>query len=188
MRRCPRIGPTPPSFAVTGALGAGHVAVAHAAPTGPLYSVLLLLHVLCAVVGFGAVVVTGVQATRARRGPSAPGSDAVRRYFRPGVNWAGRLLYGVPLFGFALLGASKGAYRAGDGFVTVGLAVWLAAAGLAELVVWPGERRLQVEVTERWDEPGDAADLDRQCRRLAVGAVTMAALFLVATVVMIGKP
>src|ERR1700676_5507430 len=42
-------------------------------PTGALYSTLLLLHVLCAVVGFGTMVATGVQAARARRGPSAPG-------------------------------------------------------------------------------------------------------------------
>ena len=90
--------------------------------------ILLMLHVLCAVVGFGTMVVTGVQAARARRGPSAPGADGVRRYFRPGVNWAGRALYGVPVFGFCLIVASHGAFDAGDGFVVVGLIVWLVAA------------------------------------------------------------
>ncbi|MGA2521068.1 MAG: hypothetical protein ABSG81_09655, partial [Acidimicrobiales bacterium] len=73
-------------------------------PTGPLYATLLILHVLCAVVGFGATVLTGVQAARARRGPSSATADGVRRYFRPGANWAGRALYGVPVFGFALIG------------------------------------------------------------------------------------
>jgi uncharacterized membrane protein len=157
-------------------------------PTGALYTSLLLFHVLCAVVGFGTMVVTGVQAARARRGPSASGAEGVRRYFRPGVNWAGRALYGVPVFGFALLAASDGAFEAGDGFVVVGLTMWLLSALLAEAVVWPGERRIQVELTERWGEAGTAPALDRDCRRVAAGAAALALLFVAATVIMVGKP
>jgi uncharacterized membrane protein len=161
---------------------------AHPAPTGPLYSVLLLLHVGCAVVGFGAMVLTGIQAARARRGPGSPAAGSVRRYFRPGVNWAGRFVYGVPVFGFALIGASSGAFDAGDGFVVVGLLIWVAAVVLAELVVWPGERAVQSEITERWDDPAGAAAVERACRRLTVSASVLAALFAAATVVMVGKP
>ena len=82
--------------------------MASGVPTGAVYTTLLMAHVLCAVVGFGTMVVTGTQAARARRGPSAAGAEGVRRYFRPGVNWAGRALYGVPVFGFWLLAASRG--------------------------------------------------------------------------------
>jgi uncharacterized membrane protein len=170
-----------------------------------LYTILLMLHVLCAVVGFGTMVVTGVQAARARRGPSASGSEGVRRYFRPGVNWAGRALYGVPVFGFSLIGASHGAFRAGEGFVVIGLVLWLAATVLAEAVVWPGERRIQLALTARWSDAGiagadagapgaggvagaDAGALDRDCRRLAAAAAVLAVLFVAATVIMIGKP
>lgn len=160
----------------------------HNVPTGALYTILLMLHVLCAVVGFGTVVVTGVQAGRARRGPSARGADGVRRYFRPGVNWAGRALYGVPVFGFGLIAASDGAFASGDGFVVVGLVVWLAAALLAEVVVWPGERRIQVEVTGRWGEADGAGVLDRDCRQVGGAAAVLAILFMAATVIMIGKP
>ena len=164
------------------------VGVVRSVPTGALYTSLLLLHVLCAVVGFGTLVVTGVQAARARRGPSAPGADGVRRYFRPGVNWAGRALYGVPAFGFSLIAASDGAFRAGDGFVVVGLIVWLVSTLLAEVVVWPGERRIQVEVTGRWGEVDVARALDRECRRVAAAAAGLAVLFIAATVIMVGKP
>ena len=48
---------------------------------------------------------------------SAPLPEPVRRYFRPGVNWAGRALYGVPVFGFSLIATSNGAFSSGDGFV-----------------------------------------------------------------------
>jgi len=126
----------------------------------------------------------------------------VRRYFQPGVNWAGRALYGVPVFGFALIGVSSGAFRAADGFVVVGLGLWLAATLLAEGVVWPGERRIQVEVTEHWDDAdrdgargnadrGDAdrdGALDRVCGQVAGSAAVLAVVFVAATVIMVGKP
>jgi uncharacterized membrane protein len=157
-------------------------------PTGALYSILLILHVLCAVVGFGSMVVTGVQAARARRGPATPGAEAVRRYFRPGVNWAGRALYGVPVFGFGLIAASNGAFSSGDGFVVAGLVVWIVGALLAEAVVWPGERRIQVGLSRGWGEAGTVPALDRDCRQVVAAAVVLAVLFVAATVFMIGKP
>ena len=177
---------TGPALLLSGPLAA--VGAPHPVPEGAGYSILLLLHVGAAVVGFGALALTGAQASRARRGPGQPGADAVRRYFRPGVNWAGRALYGVPVLGFALLADSGGAFRAGDGFVVAGLALWLVAAVAAEAVVWPAERRIQLMVTERWDDPAVRVLLERECRRASAWAVVLAGIFVAAVVVMIGKP
>jgi hypothetical protein len=172
--------------------------VVHSVPVGATYSILLLLHVACAVVGFGALAVTGIQARRARRGPSGPEADAVRRYFRPGVNWAARLLYGVPLFGFALIAASRGAFTAGDGFVVAGLGLWAAAAVAAEVVVWPAERRIQEVVSSGWDAPGWASGegeatgtarrFDLDCHRAAGAALVLSTVFLLAVVLMVAQP
>jgi len=160
----------------------------HHVPTGALYTVLVVLHVLCAVVGFGAVVLTGVQASRVRLGPAAPGADSVRRYFRPGTNWAGRSIYGVPVFGFASIAASGGAWRAADGFVVIGLVLWLVAAISAELVVWPSERRVQNMVTSDWGDARWAGDLERECRRVAALSALLGGIFVVAVVVMVARP
>jgi len=167
--------------------------VVHAVPTGAAYTVLLLLHVACAVVGFGAVAVTGVQARRARRGPTAAGSDGVRRYFRPGVNWAARTLYGVPVFGFALLASSDGAFAVRDGFVIAGLVLWLAATAAAETVVWPGERRIQEEVSNHWGRgerqtTGVDGRFDLDCRRVASAAAILSAVFVAAFILMVAQP
>ncbi|HUI04625.1 MAG TPA: DUF2269 family protein [Acidimicrobiales bacterium] len=159
-----------------------------AVPTGALYSILLVLHVLFAVVGFGSVGVTGLQASRARRGPQAPGAEAVRRYFRPGVNWAGRSLYAVPLLGFCLIAASNRAFDAGDSFVVAGLVLWLAAVLVAEAVLWPAERRIQVEMARRWDEGDPVGPLDEDCRRAVACSAVLVAIFVAATVLMVGKP
>ena len=162
-------------------------------PTGKVYSILLLLHVGCAVVGFGALVVTGFQARRARRGPTGPGAEAVGRYFRPGVNWAARALYGVPGFGFALVSASNGVFSASDGFVVAGLGLWSLATVVAEAVVWPGERRIQAAVAQHWtttSAPTDTPDrrFDLDCRRVAVSALVLAGVFLAAVVLMVAQP
>ncbi|HUY63236.1 MAG TPA: DUF2269 family protein [Acidimicrobiales bacterium] len=158
------------------------------APEGVGYSLLLVSHVLAAVVGFGALVLTGAQAARARRGPGRPGAAGVQRYFRPGVNWPGRALYAVPVLGFALVGASAGAFHAGQGFVVIGLGLWALSTVVAEVVVWPGERRIQAMVSERWKEATAGGELAREARRVAAASVVLSVVCIAGLVVMVAKP
>jgi hypothetical protein len=156
-------------------------------PTGPGYSELLLLHVASALVGFGAVVVSGVPATAAARGPDGRRDEAVRRYFRPGVNVPARGLYGGPVFGFALIGASNGSFTASDPFVIGGLALWSVALVVAEAVLWPAERRVQELVADDWHQAATTGALGRECRRIVVASGVLVAVFVVAMVLMVGR-
>jgi len=72
--------------------------------------------------------------------------DAVARLLPPGVNWAGRSVYGIPVFGFLLLALSHGAYSLHDGWVMAGLIILVGVVLIAEGQLWPAERRLQVTV------------------------------------------
>jgi hypothetical protein len=183
--RTPRtvVGAGPPPGATMAAVTSP---AAHPVPTGAAFSLLLLLHVASAVIGFGALAMTGVQARRAGRGPGGPGAEGVRRYFRPGVNWAARALYGVPVFGFLLISSSGGAFSADDGFVVAGLGLWALAAVVAEAVVWPGERRIQAVVSRGWDT--NDGRFAHDCRRVAAGSAALSSVFLVAFVVMVAQP
>ena len=167
-------------------------AVVHAVPKGAVYSILLLLHVACALVGFGALAMTGVQARRARRGPTGHGAEGVRRFFGPGVNWAARALYGVPVFGFALISTSDGAFSAGDGFVIAGLGLWSLATVVAEVVVWPGERRIQEAVSTEWVSTAVSTKNDGRfesdCRRVALSAALLSGVFITAVILMVAQP
>jgi len=165
----------------------GFAATVHAVPTGITYSVLLLLHIGSAVIGFGAVSMTGWQAWRAARGPGAPAADSVRRYFRPGANIAARALYGVPVFGLGLVVDSHGAFTGNDGFVVAGLILWLGATVVAEVVVWPGERRLQQMVRDGW-EAGRGRPVADEGRRVAAAATVLVVVFVVAVVLMVTQP
>lgn len=168
----------------------------HTQPSGAAFDVVLLLHVACVVVGI--VTVATAAATARRLGRLArnatPLPEPLRRYFRPGVNWAGRTIYGIPVFGFALLGMSHGTYALTDFWVMGGLVMFVALALLAEGILWPAERRLQHAVAVL-GSPGSGsggapppsavtADAARM-ERAASGALV---LLVAATVLMIAQP
>jgi uncharacterized membrane protein len=167
----------------------------HGQPDGPAFDIVLLLHVACVVAGLASMVTSAATAARLRRllGAAAPLPDAVVRYFRPGVNWVGRSIYGIPVFGFALLAMSRGAYALADGWVAAGLAVFVVVALLGEGVLWPAERRLQGAVgavaaagAEGGDGAGPPPGRDAQ---LVVWSATVAiALLVVGTVLMVAQP
>jgi hypothetical protein len=146
------------------------------------YDLVLLAHVLSALVGFGAVVVAGFSALALMR--SGPPTEALRRYYRPGVNWAGRILFLVPVFGAVLIALSQGQWSYSDGWVGAGLVLWAFAAVVAEMALWPAERRLQTAV----GDPSSALGVRSQCLRVVVLAGVLFAVLVIACVVMVAKP
>jgi hypothetical protein len=162
---------------------AGAALLALSSNRGAAYDVVLLAHVLSAVVGFGAVAVAGVYAVLLGR-PGTP-STSVLRYYRPGLNWGGRVTFLVPVLGVALVGMSHGSWSFGEGWVVGGLALWAAAAAAGEMAVWPAERGLQLLVNEG---SSDAARLRTLRWQVTAGSVGMVIVFVVATVIMVAKP
>jgi uncharacterized membrane protein len=152
------------------------------------FDLLLLGHVAAALIGFGAVATSGVQAARLLRSATGALPGDLRRYFVPGVNWAGRVVYLVPALGFALLATSR--FRLGDPFVAAGLGLWAASALVGETVMWPAERRLQLAVAALADDaaPAVVPTLLRDCLLVGGSAALLAADFLAATVLMVAKP
>ncbi len=168
---------------IPGMQPAGAAILALSSNRGAAYDVVLLGHVLAAVVGFGAVGVAGAYALLLRR--PGPPSTSVLRYYRPGVNWAGRITFLVPVLGVTLVGMSHGAWSFHDHWVIGGLALWAVAALVGEMVVWPAERGLQRLVTE--DSP-DAAGRQLLAWRVAASSAALLVVFVVALVIMVAKP
>ena len=160
----------------------------HHQPDGVAFDIVLLLHVACVVVGVVTTATAAATATRLRRllGSPLPLPETLRRYFRPGINWAGRTVYGIPVFGFLLLALSHGAYALRDGWVTGGLTIFVGVVLIAEGVLWPAERRLQVSlvavsgVDAPAAESARPAESARRDARAMVGAATVVHALLVA--------
>jgi hypothetical protein len=163
----------------------------HHQPDGPAFDVVLILHVGCVVVGLTTTVASALTAARLRTllRTAAPFPDALRRYFRPGVNWAGRTIYGIPVFGFGLLALSHGAYALRDGWVTGGLTVFVGVVLIAEGVLWPAERRLQVSlvaVSGGGAPAGESAQ--RDATTMVVAAAVILVLLVAGTALMLAQP
>lgn len=164
----------------------------HHQPQGAAFDIVLLLHVGCAVAGLATMAAAAAVATRLRRLLRSPGPlpEPVRRYFRPGVNWAGRAVYGVPVFGFALVAMSRGAYALGQAWLLAGLALFVMVAVLGEGVLWPAERRLQATLasagasTPALETAGATADAAAMARSAATALV----LLLAGMVLMVAQP
>jgi hypothetical protein len=163
----------------------------HHQPDGPAFDIVLILHVGCVVVGLTTTVASALSAGRLRTllRTAAPFPEAVGRYFRPGVNWAGRTMYGIPIFGFLLLALDHGSYGLRDGWVMGGLAIFVGVVLIAEGVLWPVERRLQVSLAAVSSGGVPAKEsLGRDATAMLWAAVVILALLVAGTALMVAQP
>jgi hypothetical protein len=175
---------------------AGAVLVAAVNDNSAAYDFVLLAHVLVALVGMVAVVAAGGFAIPLRNalGRNGPLPEALVRYYRPGVNRVGRVLFAVPVLGIALMVMSRGQWGWSDAWISSGMAVWAAVALAAEAALWPGERQLQVAVAG-WGADagpdggsGQTGDATGICLRVSLTALGCTVALAATAVVMVAKP
>lgn len=159
--------------------------------TGPGYDLLVGLHALSAVVGFGAVGISGTYAARARSIASPRGDDGLRRYFHTGTNWAERSLFLTPVLGAIVLWAGDGS-AVSQPWPWIGLGCWVLAGGIATGLCWPAERRIHAFLADASDggerpAPG-LGEFREACTALQWGASAISLCFLVAVVAMMWQP
>jgi hypothetical protein len=168
----------------------------HHQPDGPAFDIVLIVHVACVVVSLVTLVAGVSTAVRLQRLLAAAEAfpEAMVRYFKPGVNWAGRSVYGIPVFGFLLLALSHGAYSLRDGWVTAGLAILVGMVLLAEGALWPAERRLQVSLVSLGEDGAhaDGSVVDgsvlRDAKVMALSATLALVLLSLGSALMVAQP
>lgn len=149
------------------------VSPCHRAMICPVYDALVAAHVVCAVVGFGSVALSGVYGGFARKAGS--GEDTTRYFASRG--WAEWLVLAVPFLGGAALALKPEKGDLADVWVIGGIVIWVAAAVLLVGVVRPSEAGIR----RGTDRAGCG-------RRLMWSSVAMDALFVVALGIMVTQP
>lgn len=154
--------------------------------TDPVYSIVLVFHILFAVIGFGALLTTGIYARCTLDPSGARPTSALERYFRPGRNLASRCLYAVPILGGVLLALGHG-QDLDVAYPWIGLGLWFVATAVASGAMWPLERTMQtlVATDPHWRERGEHT---RDATRLARLSILTTACFVAAVVIMIAQP
>jgi uncharacterized membrane protein len=163
-----------------------------AARSDAAYAALVTLHVICAVVGFGAVAISGVYGATARHQDREAASEETRRYFRSRgqAEW---LVLVVPFLGAAALAVRRGGGDFGEAWVVAAAVVWLVAAVLLLSVVRPAERRIRDQIQAIPGDPPGRPDRQlvgpaRAGNRLMWAAIGCDVLFVVALVLMVYQP
>ncbi|MHB1988620.1 MAG: DUF2269 family protein [Acidimicrobiales bacterium] len=155
---------------------------------GPLYDVLLILHVAAAFIGFGSIAIAGWAASAGRRSGDPTSDERVVRFFSEGVDWPGRVIFVVPVLGLVLL-LGGDASNVGAPWPWVGLGLWFAAVGLATGLGWPAEQRAQRELAAASaGETNALARFREACAVMERASVMVSVCFVAVVTLMIWQP
>lgn len=95
------------------------------------YELVLYLHVLCAIVGFGSSFVWPIMSVKARELPPEQGIVINRAVFATAKVVTSPFTIATGLLGVVLVVMSDSAYGMGQPWVSLSLTLWLAAVGIA---------------------------------------------------------
>jgi uncharacterized membrane protein len=158
------------------------------------YKVVLVLHILCAIVGFGAVYLNGIYGAEIRK---RRGADAIAVYeanFRVS-NIGQYFIYAVLLLGLALVGMSNKEWKFSQTWVWLSVVLFVVGLGLAHGVLRPAVKRMGVLMREvaagppaTSGPPPQATDMASLGQRIAAAGVTLNLVVVVILVLMVFKP
>lgn len=148
------------------------------------YDVLVGLHVVCAVIGFGAVAISGAYGAIGRKagrpGARPEAAEEVRRYFASGSALENLVLV-APVFGIVAMSVRPGGSEFGQIWAIAGTVIWVIAGGLLTAVIRPATRRIRQAGAE-------VTAVGPEARRLMWAAAASDLLFVVALFLMVTQP
>lgn len=148
------------------------------------YKVLLLLHILTAIFGFGAVVLNGLYASEVKKRPGLDGLAVFDANFK--VTMIGeKLIYLVPLFGLGLVAMSDDVWKFSQTWVISALVLFVFAIGLSHGALIPAAKKQRELMTAT---PPDPALLEANGKKLAMFGGILNVMLVAMLFLMIWKP
>jgi uncharacterized membrane protein len=118
---------------------------------GGFYKFVLVLHIFCAIVGFGAVFLNGVYGAQMKqRMQSGKVAEAIGIFeANDFVSKIGEyFIYAVFILGFAVIGLSDSVWKFSQTWVWLSVVIYLVAIGLSHGVLMPAVKRMGVLMHE----------------------------------------
>ncbi|HXW79249.1 MAG TPA: hypothetical protein VEJ84_07100 [Acidimicrobiales bacterium] len=169
--------------------------IAVAGGDGVAFNLFVLLHIICAVGGFGALIYRGWVLDLARR-KGAPASAGVLSVYGQVSQVGEVLIYGLLIFGIAAITVNGNHTLFRKPWVVAAFVVYFVMLGVLHAIVRPAERRYRRALLELAQTPPMApparppqlAEMDRLYSRVAIGTGVFNVLLLGALYLMVFKP
>jgi hypothetical protein len=165
-----------------------------ATTNGGFYKLFFVLHIFCAIVGFGAVYLNALygQEIRKHRGPE--GLAIYEANYR--VSQIGQyFIYAVFIFGFALIGLSDSVWKFSQTWIWLSVVLFVIGIGLSHSVLLPSVRRMGVLMREMiaagppaGGPPPQAAEMEQLGKKIGATSATLNVLVVVLLFLMVWKP
>ena len=163
-----------------------------------IYKLVLVLHILCAIVGFGGVLLNGFYAQQAKARKGTEGLAITQANFLVS-KIAQYFIYGVFVFGIVLVAVSDEAWDFSDTWIWLSMALYIVALGISHGLLRPTVKRiigLQEQLVAMGAPPAgvtggpppQVAQLEEQGRRAGAFATVLQLLFVVILFLMVWKP
>jgi hypothetical protein len=151
------------------------------------FNLLVLLHVLCVIGGFGALAYNALYASLATRRP-AGGAGAVLEVNTIVSSLAELLIYGAFLFGIAAVGASHKTIKFSDAWVSAAFAVYLVDIAILHGFIRPQRRAYEAAVRKAEAGAGDPQAVKQLEKRVSLGWGVFNLLVVGVVYLMVFKP
>ena len=164
-----------------------------------IYKLLLVLHFLAIIVGFGPTVLAGVfgAKAKARRGPE--GQAIAEATFEVVKDWAQMAIYAVPVFGILLVLVSDDAWQFSDAWISFSFLLYFVSLGVVHGAHLPNIRRmnaLMAELNAGMPPAGgptggpspQVAELEERGKRAAITGAFLNLILVIIIVLMVWKP
>jgi hypothetical protein len=165
---------------------------------GGFYKFCLVLHILCAIVGFGAVFLNGIYGQQMKvRMQSGRGAEAIGIFeANLAVSKIGEyFIYAVFVLGFALLGLSDSVWTFDQTWIWLSIVLYVVGIGLSHGVVTPTVKRMGVLMREMLagpppagGPPPQAVEMEALGKKLGVFGPALDLILIVILFLMVWKP
>ena len=164
------------------------------------YKIVLVLHILSLIFGFGPFVLNGLYGAQAKKRPGPGGLAIGEASFAVGMV-AEKIIYTVPIWGIGLVFMSDDVWSFSQLWVWLSLLLYLTAVGISHAVMIPSAKRMNVlaaELVAAGGPPPGAApggppppqvvEMEAIGKKLAIGGTTLNLFLLTIIVLMVFKP
>lgn len=159
-----------------------------------LYKTLLVLHILTAIIGLGAVMLNGIYAAQAQKRPGPPGRAVSEANFVVS-NIGEKFIYAIPVFGILLVAVGHPMWKFSQTWIWLSLVLYVVAIGISHSILIPGHKKINALLAEMEQGPApaggpppQAVELQAIGKKMAAAGATLNVFVAIFLILMVWKP